>query len=53
MSLTLFDIKERLKRYDEILVLEILEINAEELLDRFEDRIEEKAESLEESLNGE
>lgn len=52
MSFTLYDIKERLKRYDEILLLEILEINSEDLLERFEDKIEEKADAIEDALGG-
>ena len=37
---------ERLKRVDELTLLELLQINAEELVDRFEDRIEELEEQL-------
>jgi ribosome assembly protein YihI (activator of Der GTPase) len=40
MALTILDLFEKLKRLDEISLLEILNITAEELVDRFEDRIE-------------
>lgn len=51
MSLTLVEIKEKLLRYDEITLLEILEISAEDILDRFEDFLELKADQLEEELD--
>jgi len=50
MSLVLQEIAERLKLQDEISVLEVLEITSEELVDRFMDKIEEKADVLEEDL---
>ena len=40
MALTILDLFDKLKRLDEISLLEILNITAEELVDRFEDRIE-------------
>jgi hypothetical protein len=40
MALTILDLFDKLKRLDEISLLEILGITAEELVDRFEDRIE-------------
>ena len=40
MALTILDLFEKLKRLDEISLLEILNITAEELVDKFEDRIE-------------
>ena len=46
MTLTFKDLKERLKRLDEVSLLEELEISAEDILDRFDDRIEEKFERL-------
>lgn len=42
MSLTLEDVKKRLQKQDEVSLLEILEISSEDLVDRFEDKIEEK-----------
>lgn len=46
MTLTFEEIKERLKRQDEISLLEILNISSEDLVDRFEDVIEDKIETL-------
>ena len=51
MALTLTDILDRLKSLDEITLLEILEISSEELVDRFLDKIEEKADKLETDLD--
>lgn len=53
MSLTIQDIKERMKRWDEIAILEELHIRSEDLVDRFEDLIEEKIDYLEELVNWE
>lgn len=50
MSLTVPDIMNKLKQMDEVSLLEILEINSEQLVDRFSDIIEEKADFLEEEL---
>jgi len=35
---------------DEITLMELLEISSEDLVDRFEDRIEERADKLEEQV---
>lgn len=48
--LTFADVCDRLKQQDEISVLEVLEINSEELVDRFRDRVEEKFDYLVEDL---
>ena len=40
MALTILDLFDKLKRLDEISLMEILGITTEELVDRFEDRIE-------------
>ncbi len=50
MALTIEDISERLKRQDEVSLLEILEINSDDIVDRFQDFIEEHAEFLSEDL---
>jgi hypothetical protein len=50
MPLTLLDIKEKLKLLDEITILETLNISTEDLLERFIDRIEENADTLEGDL---
>lgn len=53
MSLTFEDIKSRLRMLDEITLLEILDINSEDLIQAFEDRIMERADTLEEDLTEE
>ena len=50
MSLTHSDICEKLKQMDEITLLEILDISAEDIVDRFEDFIEQRRENFEEDL---
>lgn len=47
MALTHNDIKEKLKAYSEVDILELLDITSEELLDRFEDKIEERRDYFE------
>lgn len=44
--LTLNELCERLKHIDEISLMEVLEINSEEIVDRFVDKIEERIEDL-------
>jgi len=51
MALTILDLFEKLKRLDEISLLEILNITAEELVDRFEDRIEAMFDELVDELD--
>lgn len=47
MSLTLTELKERISSHcDEIYILELLEINAEDLVERFSDEIEARFEYL-------
>ena len=54
MSLTLEEIKERLlKTYDPDDLLEALEITSEELLDRFEDKLNNRLDIFEEELEEE
>lgn len=53
MSLLIHEIIERLLRQDEVTLLELLEISTEDILERFSDKIEEKAEYLENYLNEE
>jgi hypothetical protein len=50
MALTLNEIKERLMRLDEIDLLEVLEISSEDLVERFTDYIEDRADELEQEL---
>jgi hypothetical protein len=53
MSYTFTEIKEQLSLLDELLVLEVLEINSTELVERFEDKIEDKLDKIIEDLGGE
>lgn len=46
MTTTFNELKDHLKSLDEITLLEKLEINSEEIVDRFEDKIEEKQDQL-------
>jgi len=48
--LTLNDVKDRLKQQGEISLLEILDISAEDIVERFSDVIEDRYESLREEL---
>lgn len=43
---TLNEMKEKLKSLDEVMLLELLEISAEDLIENFSDRIEDKLETL-------
>ena len=51
MALTLTEIQERLIHIDEVTLMELLEINSEDLVHRFIDRIEDNADTLEEQVN--
>lgn len=53
MPLTFNELKERLKQLDEITLLEVLNVSSEDLVERFEDFIENKFESLNEELEDE
>ena len=53
MALTLEDIKDRLKKLDEVTLCEILEIDSEELVDRFPDKVEDKIDYFEGDLEDE
>tara|TARA_R110000824_G_scaffold342053_4_gene528510 strand:+ start:2038 stop:2214 length:177 start_codon:yes stop_codon:yes gene_type:complete len=44
--LTLNELCERLKHIDEISLMEVLEINSDEIVDRFVDKIEERIDDL-------
>lgn len=46
MSLTLEDLKDKLKKVDEISLLEVLNISSEDIVESFEDKIEQKYEQL-------
>ena len=49
--LTLPDLCDKLKRLDEVTILELLEINSEEIVAKFQDKIEDMADYLEELLD--
>jgi len=51
MALTLTDLFDRLKQWDEVELLDILGITSEEIVERFNDIIEEKFDILEKTLN--
>ena len=51
MSLTLTDLFDRLKQWDEVELLDVLGITSEEIVERFNDIIEEKFDILEKTLN--
>jgi hypothetical protein len=53
MALTLEEIKERMKRWDELTIVEELGIRSDELIERFDDYIEQQADRLEEQVNWE
>lgn len=48
--MTFYDLCKRLRTLDEITLLEVLEINSEDIVDRFEDFIAKKMEILVEDL---
>lgn len=53
-QLTLSELQEKLASYyDEVSLLELLNINSYDLVERFSDRIERKAEVLSEEFEGE
>jgi hypothetical protein len=49
--LTIPDICDKLKRLDEVTILELLEVSSEELVAKFQDKIEDMADYLEELLD--
>jgi len=51
MPLTLPDIYDKLKRMDEVTLLELLNIHSSDIVDRFHDFIEERADYLEENID--
>ena len=50
MSLTFEEVKERLAKFDEVMILEVLELNTQDILDRFEDKILDNIELLAEEI---
>jgi len=48
--MTFLELCDRLKQLEETLLLEVLDINSDQIVDRFEDVVEEKREYLEDDL---
>lgn len=46
MNLTLVELKERLSTLDEVTIVEILDIRSEDIVERFDDLIEDKMDKL-------
>jgi hypothetical protein len=46
MNLSFEELKEKLKRIDEVTLLELLNIHSDDIIERFEDYIEDKYEQL-------
>ena len=51
IELTLEEMKEKLSGLDEVTLMEILEVHSDELVEAFEDRIEENIDKLKRMLN--
>ncbi len=51
MEVTLEELKERLAGLDEVTLMEILDIHSDELVEAFEDRIEENIDKLKRMMN--
>ena len=51
MELTLEELKEKLAGLDEITLMELLDIHSDELVEAFEDRIEDNIDKLKRMLN--
>ncbi len=50
MNLTLAELKEKLMQFDEIDLIELLNITSEDILERFEDIVEDKFEILQKEI---
>jgi hypothetical protein len=48
--MTFVELCDRLKQLDEVLLLEVLEINSGQIVDRFQDVVEDKRDYIEEDL---
>ena len=46
MNITFEELKEKLQRVDEVTLLELLDIRSDDIIERFEDFIEDKQEQL-------
>lgn len=50
MNLTLAELKEKLMQFDELDLIELLDLTSEDILDRFEDIVEDKYELLKKEI---
>jgi hypothetical protein len=53
MNLTIEEIKERIKRWDELSIIDELNIKSHDLVERFEDLIEDNADRLQQLVEWE
>jgi len=51
MALTFKDVCDKLEKLDEITLLEVLDVSSEEIIAKFQDKIEDNFEELSEDLN--
>lgn len=51
MAMTFAELVRQLKEYDELTVLELLEISAEDIVERFQDKIEDRFDYIEEQIS--
>ena len=51
MALTFKDVCDKLEKLDEITLLEVLDISSEEIIAKFQDKIDDNFEELSEDLN--
>ena len=51
MEFTLEELKEKLSELDEVSLMELLDIHSDELVEAFEDKIEEEQDKLKRMLN--
>jgi|TARA_R110002096_G_scaffold113887_3_gene247541 hypothetical protein len=50
MNLTIAELKEKLMQFDELDLIELLDLTSEDILDRFEDVVEDKYELLKKEI---
>ena len=53
MTITITELSEKLKKLEETILLEVLEINSEEIVENFYEKIEERYEELREDFEEE
>lgn len=50
MNLTLVELKEKLMQFDELDLIELLDLTSEDILNRFEDIVEDRYETLKKEI---